>query len=376
MTDDVRALELGRGREPERSCAQELKAGFNWVGHARILLLTFTISAVVLILFVAVLNPYGNLPWHIAGSHVVMDDNQRFQYPALIREKEYDSIVVGTSTSRLLDPELLDKQFGGHFLNLALNDGRAWEQSQLMRLVQSEGSKLKTLIVGLDVVWCDQQADERRTTKRGFPDWMYDANRWNDLSFMLNGKAVEIAGRKLAYYVGLTEARISSRGFEVFVPPDATYDAEKAKRKIWGNRAHRRTAASVPYVAAGEERQGWDFPALKWLDADLGALAAQRVILVFMPVHIAAQPRLGSDVAAVEMECKSRVAELARRHDAHLIDFRIHSHLTTRDENYWDNLHYRLPIAGQIIADIGDALETGGAAADGTWIVLSGSAGK
>ncbi|SDP55828.1 hypothetical protein SAMN04488061_3309 [Filomicrobium insigne] len=376
MTDEVRALEVGRGREPERSCARELKTGFNWSGHARILLLTFAVSAVALVLIVAALNPYGNLPWSFTGSHVVMDDNQRFQYPALVREKDYDSVVVGTSTSRLLDPELLDAQFGGRFLNLALNDGRAWEQSQFMHLVQSEGAKLHTLIVGLDVVWCDQRADERRITKRGFPDWMYDANPWNDFPFMLNGKAVEIAGRKLAYHLGLTEARISSRGFEVFVPPDASYDAEKAKRKIWGNRGHRRTAASKPYVASDEERKGWDFPALKWLDADLGALAAQRVILVFMPVHIAAQPRLGSDVAAVETECKSRIAGLARRHDAYLIDFRRHSQLTTRDENYWDNLHYRLPIAGQIIDSLGEALKTGGAAADGTWHVLAQPAGK
>lgn len=376
MTDEVRALELGRGRESERSSAQELTAGFSWTRHARALLLTFCVSAVALVLFVAVLNPYGNLPWRLTGSHVVMDDNQRFQYPALVRERDYDSIVIGTSTSRLLDPELLDARFGGRFLNLAFNDGRAWEQSQLMRLVQAEGAKLKTLIVGLDVVWCDRHADERRVTKRGFPDWMYDANRWNDFAFMLNGKAVEIAGRKLAYYLGLTEARISSRGFEVFVPPDASYDAEKAQRKIWGNRGDRRRATSQTYVASDEERQGWDFPALQWLEADLAALAAERVILVFMPVHIAAQPRLGSQVAAVEAECKARVAELAHRHNAYLVDFRNHSQLTIRDENYWDNLHYRLPIAGQIIDSVGEALKTGGAAADGTWVVLAQPAGK
>ncbi len=40
----------------------------------------------------------------------------------------------GTSTARLLDPQELDRAFGGRFANLAMNAATPWEQTQLARL--------------------------------------------------------------------------------------------------------------------------------------------------------------------------------------------------------------------------------------------------
>ena len=58
------------------------------------------------------MNPYGHLPWHAFGAHAIMDINQRFQYPAIIRSGDFNSVVIGTSTSRLLDPDRLDAKLG------------------------------------------------------------------------------------------------------------------------------------------------------------------------------------------------------------------------------------------------------------------------
>jgi hypothetical protein len=48
-------------------------------------------------------------------------------YPQILRTRRYDSIVVGTSTIRLLDPVALDRALGGHFASVALLSGTAWE---------------------------------------------------------------------------------------------------------------------------------------------------------------------------------------------------------------------------------------------------------
>ena len=83
-----------------------------------------------------------------------------------------------------------------------------------------------------------------------------------------------------------------------------------------------------------------------------------------------AQPQPGSVAEAREAECKSRIAAIGARHKAPVIDFRIASEITGRDENYWDPLHYRVGIAERIGRSVGKALETGEVDAEGTWRVL------
>jgi hypothetical protein len=325
----------------------------NWERHLKILLGTFAGAVAVLYLFVLAMNPFGNLPAWALGRHVIMDDNQRFQYPAIIRSGHYDSIVIGTSTARLLEPVSLESIFGGHFANLAMNAGTAWEQYRTADLFLKEVSAPRTLVVGLDHVWCRADADTQRITPRGFPEWMFDADPWNDLVYLLNSRTVEIAGRRLGNALGLAPARWPDNGYEVFTPPESAYDLAKAKAKIYGSGTRQISAGLEPvYAADAAERAAWTFPALAWLEEIIAKDKWQRVLLVFMPVHRAAQPRAGSMAAAREAECKARIALIAARAGWPALDFRIASEITTTDSNYWDSLHYRVGIAERVARGI------------------------
>ncbi|MGZ8417412.1 MAG: hypothetical protein ACXWVQ_10610 [Methyloceanibacter sp.] len=93
--------------------------------------------------------------------------------------------------------------------------------------------------------------------------------------------------------------------------------------------------------------------------------------MAFMPAHIAAQPVPGSKDAAKENECKARIAALARRYGAlPVIDFRIRSEITSNDQNYWDQLHYRLPIADRVARGIERAIATGKHDPNGDWQLI------
>lgn len=327
---------------------------------------------VLLGLFVLAMNPYGNLPHLLFSEHVITDINQRFQYPALIRSRRFDSAVIGTSDARLLRPDALDRVFGGSFANLAMNAGTPWEQYRLIDLFLREVPQPRMLLMALDHVWCDPAALSNKTTFRGFPEWMYDDNRWNDFFYILNGKTVELGGRVLAYHLGLGSARFPA-GYEVFTPPEDAYDSAKVRRKLWGDAGpHPIGAVTPPYRASEEERRSWRFPALAWLDESLTRFPG-RVVMAYMPAHVTAQPVPGSAGAARESECKAETQEIARRHGVPLIDFRIASGITTNDDNYWDRLHYRLPIADRIVAGIERALETAADDPNGDWRYLTGS---
>jgi hypothetical protein len=342
-----------------------------WAGFLKTFLAVFSAFSGLLYAFVVAVNPYGNLPLNALGPHVIMDTNQRFQYPAIVRSGAYDSAVFGTSTSRLLNPADLERAFGGRFANLGLDSATAWEQVQLARLYLDHVKEPRTLLFGLDTVWCSATADAERITERGFPDWMFDRNPWNDWLYMLNAKALEIAGRKLAYRLGLAKERIPPNGFEVFTPPEDQYDLGKARAHIW--------ADSVRGVMLGTPRDGseaapgpWAYPALVWLDELLRSVPSQtRVVLVFMPVHRAALYPPGTREEAQVDQCKGRVAAIAASRATLAIDFRIRSSITMDDSNYWDPLHYRLHIGRRIVREIKRAVEMGSGDTGGDWAFLS-----
>jgi len=344
-----------------------------WQRFVRVTICCFASMLVLLSVFILLMNPYGNLPRILFSEHVISDKNQRFQYPALVRSQRYDSIVIGTSDSRLLQPRALERVFGGRFANLALNDGRAYEQYRLAALFIEEVEKERTLLVGLDHAWCYEQADKERITFRGFPEWMYDADWHNDLRYMLNAKTVEISGRRFGQAIGLRGPRFVD-GYEVFTPPESSYDPVKVENKLWGKKGPTSIDPAVPpYTATDEERAGWQYPALGWLD-ELSVRFGGRVVFIYAPTHITAQPRPGSAEAARREECKRRIATIAGRHDIPFIDFNIRSEITANDANWWDRLHYRLPIADRVVAGIERALQTGHNDPEGDWRYLEGPA--
>ncbi|MGY2049858.1 hypothetical protein [Methylobacterium sp. JK268] len=326
---------------------------------------TAALAALLAFGFIAAMDPYGlrAAPGRAPGP--IMDLNQRYMYPQIVRGGAYDAAVFGTSTARLLDPRALDRAFPGAFANLAMNAATPWEQAQLARFFLAR-VRARTLILTLDGTWCDPEAEAKRLTFRPFPPWLYaDGAAWRGLFAQWNLQSLEIAGRVLLHRVGRMRERIRGDGYEVFTPPEQTYDAARAAGHI------REMARAQEPIGPGAA-----FPALAWLDDLLATAPGDAVkVVAFMPAHVAVQPRPGSDDAAREDACKAQAAAIGRRHGATVVDLRIASPLTTRDENYWDALHYRLPVADRVIDGLRRAVTTGRDDPDGLFRVLARPAG-
>jgi hypothetical protein len=291
-------------------------------------------------------------------------------YPQIVRSQQFDAAIFGTSTIRLLDPVQLGNAFGARFANLGLNAGTPWEQMQLAHLFLRAVPRPKALILSLDVTWCEEDADRKTLTFRTFPPWLYDENRWNDWPGLLNLTTVEIAGRLALHRLGLMPERIRPDGYEVFVPDEATYDLERARFHIYQRRP--RAAPERPFRFTEPERAALRMPALDWLEAFLARVPrTTELTLTTTPVHVNGQSRPGTREAAVEAECKARIAASGQRHGAAVIDFRIPSPVTRDDANYWDELHYRTGIADRMVRALADARTTGRDAPDGFYHVLA-----
>jgi len=356
---------------------QEAKPGLSetadWRDFVFLFLKVLIGGVAVIYLFILLVDPYGIVPFSLPLDRRIVSINQRYMYPQIVRSGRFDSLIIGTSTSRLIDPERLDHSFHARFANLAMDSATAWEQQAMLDLFLREVGPPKVLIVGLDAVWCDPNADHDRITFRGFPRWLYDDNPWSRYLHLLNEGTLEVAVRLAGYQLGLYRERIRLDGYEVFVPPDSQYDAERARRKIWGGAPPQPSttpAAAAPPLSA-EQRSRLAFPALSWLDASLARLPAGSLkILAFMPVHVAAQPQPGSHAAATEAECKARIAAVGRNRGATVIDWRIASDLTRTDTNYWDSLHYRMPVADRLAQELAAAALGKSESEDASYVIL------
>ena len=314
----------------------------------------------LLVALILVLDPYGR-----RAPSPIMDINQRYMYPQLARSGRFDSAVFGTSTARLLDPVLLDQKLGGRFANLAINAGTPWEQLQLATLFLRHVPAPKTIVLGFDRPWCDPRAGEpgQRVTFRSFPPWLYDENAIDDLPHLVNLKTLEISGRLALHRLGWMPERIRGDGYEVFTPPEATYDLARARLHL--------AAGAIEGARAPHPPATGPLPTTAWLSDFARALPpSTRLVALFPPVHGEAQAVAGSAAGIADEACKAAIVAALGPGRTLALDYRIRSPLATEDSNFWDSL----PIATRIIDDIRQARTGPPADNDGGYRLLSGPA--
>jgi hypothetical protein len=322
--------------------------GFWWIAIGA----TLGVS-LVLYAFVLIVDPYDTVVFSPSFDREPVTTNQRFSFPALARKARFDSAVIGTSTTRLLEPARLNAGFGGSFVNLSMNSGTAYEQAQIFRVFARDHRRPRTVLFGVDVVWCQVSETYEKFTPRPFPAWMYDDDRWNDLLYLFNLAALEEAARQFAYLSGLRRPKYGKDGYTNFLPPRHVYDIERARANLYRDAAPAVKPAVEPPVTVGAAtRAGWVYASHPLMAEMLRALPeATRKVVLFVPYHHFHQPAPGSLADAQWAECKRRLTDLAGGFaNAHVLDFMIRSEITLEDANYWDPLHYDTAVAARLVA--------------------------
>ena len=300
---------------------------------------TAAIGCAVLYAFVALVDPWGVLPFHIPAERPPISTNARYAFAGLARSDRFDAAIFGTSTSRMLRPASLNEAFGARFANLAMNAATAYEQSRLFDVFLRAHPRPRAVIIGLDHVWCDA-GPLQRYTPRAFPEAFYEASPWPAYREMLSFYAVQEAGRQFAVLTGMMRPRYGRDGYTRFLPPEERYDAARA-------------AANLPPLPPETSRHiatppaDLPMPPMALLQRMVAATPEQtRLVLVFMPLYLGAQGAPGSGSAAVTEACKREVVAMARaRPGTVVLDYWRASPITREPTNYWDPMHYRDAIA-------------------------------
>ena len=337
-------------------------AASRWRRFFRLAAGTALLAVIVIYAFVALIDPFDTLSLSPPLQRGLVASNQRFSYPSVARSERFDSAVFGTSTSRLLRPDLLDTEFGGRFANLAMNAATPYEQARLMQVFQSAHPAARTIVVGLDLSYCATGNSEQLLTPRVFPAWLYEANAsWRGYREMFNLFAVQEAGQQFGFLIGLKRPFYNANGYTDFLPPDGEYDPVRVAKHM------ELSGIFVPPGARDGVPANWRYAAIERLDTVIALFAdSTRKILYFVPYSRKIMPALDSAGEVVWQECKRRVVALADRTPNILVlDFMRPTPITDAVNNYWDGLHYRHEIADRIVRDLA-AAEQGDASPDYT----------
>jgi hypothetical protein len=334
----------------------------NWRTFVKTLAASTLVGAGAVYAWILLVDPYDDVWFSPPFEREPVSKNQRFSYPALARSARFDSVIVGTSSVRLLRPGQLNPLLHARFVNLAMNSAMPYEQAQILGLFTRHHPRIRYAFFGIDDgAWCTLEPTPK-LTYRPFPPWMYDENRWNDLLYLFNTATVEQAWRQFRNILGIREPRYGRDGYTVFVPDESRYDLQKVRHLIYQDHQPQvKPAADPPAPVSAAERASWVFPNAELQRRMLEELPADTVkVLIFPPYHQFRQPAPGSRQAAVLHECKRRVAGLARTvANTTVIDFMIRSPITMDDRSYWDSQHYRVGIAAMLGETIVHVLKTG-----------------
>lgn len=303
--------------------------------------------------FILVLDPYQNVPFSPALPRAPVAQNQRYAYPALARQPRFDSAIVGTSMVRLLNPARLDALLGARFVNLAMNSATAFEQQRMNELFLRHHPQAKFLVYAIDDSWCRAATEPDRYTFRDFPEFMFDENRWNDLLYLFNDKALENAVRMLELLNGKREPKYGPDGYFDFTRDFGAYDLARTRQRIYGSP----TPPPAPPPLDLEPATAGDATPMANLDllpALLGAAPADaRVVLLMPPMHVWHQQQNATNYR----ECKARVLDIVGAgRPVTVLDYLLDSPVTRDDGNYWDAIHYGDDVASAIEQDIAAAL--------------------
>ena len=268
------------------------------------------------------------------------------------RDPAFNAAIIGNSHIQLLSPERLSAATGLAFVQLSIPATRPKEQFVLIEWFARHHPELRALVIGADNQWCT--GDPALPNDKPFPFWLYSHNPMEYLRGLSRYATLEEVPRRLAYVLSRRAPRARPDGYW-------DYEAAYVGMGYAGDPAIRaRLQQPLSYINNGTGR----FPAIEKLEPALASLpAAAAVVIVFPPVYAPSIASEGNAAQQAGAACKEAFAKVAsERPRTAVVDWRVDRPETRDPELFFDQTHYRQPLARLIEADIAAALARTGRA--------------
>jgi hypothetical protein len=320
-------------------------------GSWRRFAVVFAITAAALLMaFLGIayaIDPYDSGRSTVLAKPGVRPQGPRTAAASRGRDQAFNAAIVGNSHVQLLSPERLKAKTDLDFVQLAVP--ATWSKEHFVLIdwfLRHRQSPTHALVVGADPTWCT--LDPAMPNDKPFPFWLFSANSAEYVRGLLRYDMLEELPRRLAYVFQEKAERARRDGYWDYEPDyiGLGYETPSLRARLeqpvgdWGPAAPGR------------------FPVAEKLKAVIPSIPSDTaLILVFPPTYQAQLPRPGTLRGKFDAACKAALREAAAAHPrSAVIDWRFDRPENRSPDNYFDQTHYRQPIARAIESDIADAL--------------------
>lgn len=148
----------------------------------------WTISLTLLGLFIIAglmiwMDPYFHYHKPLAGVSYRFSSERYMNY-GIAKHFEYDAVITGSSMNQNFKTSEFDRLWGTHSIKVPFSGAGFQEISKLLDVALSSGNKVKTVLWGID--YNGLRRDYYWKGYSEYPDYLYDNNMWNDVSYIWN----------------------------------------------------------------------------------------------------------------------------------------------------------------------------------------------
>lgn len=110
-------------------------------------------------------------------------ENERALNSGLIKNSDYDSVIIGSSMTRNFDTNYLNELLGWKSLKLTMSSASQKDIKKTLDFV-NKNRKINNILLGIDIITFFQNANSERVA---FPEYMYDKNSLkNNIKYLWN----------------------------------------------------------------------------------------------------------------------------------------------------------------------------------------------
>jgi len=136
----------------------------------------------MLIALVVYVDPFFQYHAPLKGFPYLID-NQLSQNPGMAKNWDYDSVILGSSMTVNFNTDWFEELYGLQTAKLSYNGAYPKDQANIMDIIFENKPDLKHVFLGVDIPAYAAGVEE---TKYPIPEYLYDDNVVNDVSYWLN----------------------------------------------------------------------------------------------------------------------------------------------------------------------------------------------
>jgi hypothetical protein len=114
--------------------------------------------------------------------------DERYQNDGILRNFTYDAVITGTSMAQNFKPSEFDELWGAASVKVCYSGASYREIDENVRRALNYNENIRYIVRSLDGSRLNYPADMYEY--EGYPDYLYDANPFNDVNYLLNKEVI------------------------------------------------------------------------------------------------------------------------------------------------------------------------------------------